>query len=88
MIRDKLEIAFLDGATDTEALFQYLRFFVKDDQDLEKLESGFQSEKLIVKDLKAALTKVFQEQISKFQEDRVQITDPCLKDVMTRRLLE
>ena len=88
MVRDKLETAFPDGATDTEALVQYLRFFVKDDQELEKLELGFQSEELAVKDLRAALTKVVQEQITKFQEDRVQITDPYLKGVMTRRLLE
>ena len=60
---------------------------MKDDQELEELDDGFQYEKLTVKDLRAALMKVVQEQITKFQENRVQITVPYLKDVTTRRLL-
>ena len=87
MIHDKLEIAFPDRAEDTEALFQYLRFFVKGDQELEELEYGFRSEKLAVKDLRVKLTEVIQKQIIKFQEDRAKITDSYLEDIMTRRLL-
>lgn len=94
-ICEKLELAFpinsstgTDTEIDTETLFQYLRFFMENDQELEGLERSFQAEELTIETLRTRLIAVIQEQIAGFQQYRVQITDDYLKDLMTPRLLE
>lgn len=91
MIKDKLIRAFptIPGAvTDTETLFQYLHFFMENDQRLESLERGFWDGEVPTETLVASLTDVIQEYVAKFQENRVQITDEYLKALMTPSLLE
>jgi tryptophanyl-tRNA synthetase len=91
MIRDKLELAFPigpDSAMNTETLFQYLRFFKENDEELESLERSFEAQELTEEALRASLTEAIQVQIAKFQKSRVQVTDDYLKALMTPRLLE
>lgn len=90
VIRDKLSIAFpknTGGTMDVETVYQYLRFFMEDDRELDRVQRAFDTKESIKDDLRDILTRVVQEQVTRFQNDRAQITDEYLKDLMTPRLL-
>ena len=91
MIRDKLERALPTtpgGEMDMEVVFQYLRFFLEDDQEFQRLERGFAAKEVTQEDLQAAVTEAVQEQIARFQKNRIQVTDDYLKSFMTPKLLD
>lgn len=90
-VREKLELAFPTTPgreSNIEVVFQYLRFFMDDDQELQSLERSFQAKELNAQDLVPILTRTIQEQVAMFKKNRVQITDDYLESFMTPRLLD
>lgn len=91
MIRDKLQRALPTspgGKMDMEVVFQYLRFFMENDQELRSLERSFQASEVTKEDLRAIVTEAVQEQIAKIQKNRIQVTDDYLKIFMIPRLID
>lgn len=76
------------GDVNVDIPYQYLRFFLEDDQKLEELRKGYSSGQILTGELKAELIKVLQEVVSKHQEARKAVTDDVVKQFMTPRKLK
>ncbi|CAF1011222.1 unnamed protein product [Rotaria sp. Silwood1] len=76
------------GNCDVDVSYQYLRFFMEDDEKLERLRSGYSSGQLLTGELKQELIDVLQKLILEHQERRKQVTDDQVKQFMTPRPLK
>lgn len=55
--------------------YQYLRFFLEDDEELDSIGKAYSSGKMMTGEVKAELTKVLQELVAAFQVRRAAVTD-------------
>ncbi|PAV23327.1 tryptophanyl-tRNA synthetase [Pyrrhoderma noxium] len=69
----------LGGNPDVDVSFQYLSFFLDDDEELKKLYDDYKAGTLLTGQLKARCIKLLQEFVKDFQERRSKITDAELK---------
>jgi len=76
------------GDVNVDIPYQYLRFFLEDDQKLEELRKGYSSGQILTGELKAELIKLLQEIVSKHQEARKAVTDDVVKQFITPRKLK
>ncbi|CAF4938996.1 unnamed protein product [Rotaria sp. Silwood1] len=76
------------GNCDVDVSYQYLKFFMEDDEKLERLRSGYSSGQLLTGELKQELIGVLQKLIAEHQQRRKQITDEQVKDFMRPRPLK
>ena len=67
------------GNCDIDISFQYLRFFLEDDQKLEELRTGYSSGQLLTGDLKKELIAILQKLISEHQDRRKLVTDDLVR---------
>ena len=86
-IRQKLNAAFPIGGMDTETVFQWLRFFMEDDDELLRTQTEYDHNQLLNMELRDILTETVLKEVGKFRSRRVRVTSQLLKDVMTQRLL-
>ncbi|KAK1835435.1 hypothetical protein QBC39DRAFT_341370 [Podospora conica] len=75
------------GDTTVDVSFQYLRFFLEDDDELERIRLEYESGKLLTGELKAICIQELQKYVAAFQERRGQVTDEKVDLFMERRAL-
>ncbi|KAK1227578.1 tryptophan--tRNA ligase [Marasmius sp. AFHP31] len=68
----------LGGNTEVDVAYQYLTFFLEDDEDLEKTGEDYRAGRLLTGQLKARCIELLQTFVGEFQERRAKVTD---KDV-------
>lgn len=72
----------LGGNPDVDVSYQYLSFFLDDDEELQKIYDDYKAGTLLTGQLKARCIKLLQEFVKDFQERRSKITDDELKTFM------
>lgn len=75
------------GNCDIDISFQYLRFFLEDDDRLEQIRKDYTSGTLLTGELKKILIDTLTPIITQHQERRAKISDDVLKQFMTPRKL-
>ena len=55
--------------------YQWLRFFLEDDQELERIGASYKKGEITTGEVKAILIKVIQEFLADFQTKRANVTD-------------
>ncbi|XP_043480423.1 tryptophan--tRNA ligase, cytoplasmic [Leptopilina heterotoma] len=75
----------LGGNCDVDISYQWLTFFLDDDEKLEKLRVGYTSGEILTGELKKELILLLQKLIGSHQENRSKITDEIIKEYMTPR---
>ncbi|KAH8991512.1 tryptophanyl-tRNA synthetase [Lactarius akahatsu] len=72
----------LGGNPDVDVSYQYLSFFLEDDEELAQIGEDYRAGRLLTGQLKARSIKVLQEFTGAFQERRKAITDEAVKAFM------
>ncbi|KAJ8895995.1 hypothetical protein PR048_001336 [Dryococelus australis] len=75
------------GNCDVDISYQYLRFFLEDDEKLEQIRKDYTSGAMLTGELKKVLIEVLQELVSKHQERRTSVTDHIIQQFMQPRKL-
>lgn len=75
------------GNCDVDISYQYLTFFLEDDEKLEQIRKDYTSGALLTGELKKILIETIQPIIAEHQKRRAEITDDVLKQYMTPRKL-
>lgn len=78
----------LGANLDVDVSFQYLSFFLEDDDQLKKIENEYKSGKMLTGEVKQALADVLTPLVLGHQERRKLVTDDIVKQFMTPRQLE
>jgi tryptophanyl-tRNA synthetase len=78
----------LGGDTDKDVAYQYLTFFLEDDEELEKIKVAYRTGGMLTGELKAKCIAELQTFVKGFQERRVNVTDEMITEFMTARPLE
>ncbi|OTB18870.1 hypothetical protein K445DRAFT_327463 [Daldinia sp. EC12] len=76
------------GNPDIDVSYQYLQFFLEDDEELAKIGQDYREGKLLTGELKAICIKHLQEYVAAFQERRSKATDETVKLFMSVRPLK
>uniref|UniRef100_A0A0B6ZCA4 Tryptophan--tRNA ligase, cytoplasmic n=1 Tax=Arion vulgaris TaxID=1028688 RepID=A0A0B6ZCA4_9EUPU len=76
------------GNCDVDVSFQYLRFFLEDDEKLEKIRKDYSKGDLLTGHLKKELITLLQDIVGKIQERRKTVTDDIANQFMTPRKLK
>ncbi|KAI3382842.1 hypothetical protein SNEBB_000438 [Seison nebaliae] len=76
------------GDTSIDVSFQYLKYFIQNDNELNEIKKNYEKGDLLSGELKAIIIKKIQEEISNFQERRIKITDEQVRQYMTIRKLK
>ncbi|PQE32971.1 hypothetical protein CJF32_00001468 [Rutstroemia sp. NJR-2017a WRK4] len=76
------------GDTDKDVSFQYLTFFLEDDEELEKIKKAYRSGEMLTGELKARCIQELQAYVKGFQERRSAVTDEVVKEFMSVKPLE
>lgn len=79
------EHRLLGGNCDVDISFQWLRFFLEDDEKLEQLRKGYTSGEILTGELKKELINILQPLVATHQETRSKITDDIVKEYMVPR---
>jgi tryptophanyl-tRNA synthetase len=75
------------GNCDVDIAYQYLTFFLEDDDRLEQIRKDYTSGALLTGELKKILIDTLTPIVTRHQERRAKITDEVLKQFMTPRKL-
>jgi tryptophanyl-tRNA synthetase len=75
------------GNCDVDISFQYLRFFLEDDDRLEQIRKDYTSGELLTGFLKKELIEILQKIVAEHQARRKDITDEMVQQFMTPRPL-
>jgi len=75
------------GDTDVDISYQYLTFFMEDDDKLEKIRQDYRSGQLLSGFLKKELIDILGPLVTNHQKARVLVTDEIIKQFMTPRKL-
>lgn len=76
------------GDTDVDVAYQYLTFFLEDDEELEKVKVAYQKGELLTGELKALCIKELEKYVLEFQERRSVVNDEIINEFMRERPLE
>jgi len=77
----------LGGDVTVDISYQYLSFFLEDEEKLQQIKQDYSSGKMLTGELKKELISVLQPIVAEHQERRKKITDDILKEFMTPRKL-
>jgi tryptophanyl-tRNA synthetase len=77
----------LGGRADQDVAFQYLKFFMEDDDELEQIRQNYEKGDLLTGELKAICIKYLQEYVGAFQERRAKVTEEVRQEFMSERPL-
>ncbi|KAL2191859.1 tryptophanyl-tRNA synthetase [Thermothelomyces heterothallicus CBS 203.75] len=75
------------GDTSVDVAYQYLRFFLEDDEELERIKVEYESGRMLTGELKAICIRELQKYVAAFQERRAKVDDETVKLFMERRPL-
>ncbi|PBP18604.1 hypothetical protein BUE80_DR010592 [Diplocarpon rosae] len=78
----------IGGDCDKDVAFQYLMFFLEDDEELEQIRKDYSSGKMLTGELKARCIKELQIYTKGFQERRAAVTDEVVADFFSLKKLE
>ncbi|KAK4104927.1 tryptophanyl-tRNA synthetase [Parathielavia hyrcaniae] len=78
----------LGGDTTVDVAFQYLRFFLEDDEELEKIKVAYEAGEMLTGELKAVCIRELQKYVASFQGRRANVDDETVKLFMERRPLK
>lgn len=78
----------LGGRTLEDVSFQYLTFFLEDDEELERIRAAYEKGEMLTGELKALCIKELQKFVGEFQERRAKITDDIREEFMRPRELQ
>ncbi|KAL7062499.1 hypothetical protein AAHC03_0544 [Spirometra sp. Aus1] len=73
---------------DIDVSYQYLRFFLEDDAQLEKIRTEYTSGELLTGNLKKVLISLLSDLVTEHQRRRAAVTDEIVQQFMTPRKLE
>ncbi|PHH84682.1 hypothetical protein CDD83_1551 [Cordyceps sp. RAO-2017] len=76
------------GNADVDVSYQYLQFFLENDEELAKIKADYSSGKLLTGELKAMCIEHLQKYVSGFQERRSRVTEAVVDEFMSARPLE
>ncbi|KAK0563458.1 tryptophan--tRNA ligase [Tilletia horrida] len=78
----------LGGDPDVDVSYQYLRFFVEDDEELEQLAKEYRAGTLLTGEMKGKCILVLQKIVADFQERKAKVTDELVRQFMdsTRKI--
>lgn len=76
------------GNPDVDVAFQYLTYFLDDDEELERLRATYKSGELLTGEMKKRCIALLQEYVASFQARRADITDEVKARYMTPRKME
>jgi len=72
----------LGGRTDVDVSYQYLSYFLEDDEELKKIHDAYESGEMLTGELKKITIKELWTYVEGFQTRRAQVKDEVLKDFM------
>ncbi|KAF7954287.1 hypothetical protein EAE96_005416 [Botrytis aclada] len=75
------------GDTEKDVSYQYLTFFLEDDEELESIKKAYRSGEMLTGELKARCIQELQKYVKSFQERRATITDEVVADFFARKEL-
>ncbi|XP_046402769.1 tryptophan--tRNA ligase, cytoplasmic [Ischnura elegans] len=78
----------LGGNCDVDISYQYLTFFLEDDEKLEQIRKDYTSGELLTGELKKELIGILQSLIATHQERRAKVTEDVIKEFTTPRKLK
>ncbi|KAK4451905.1 hypothetical protein QBC34DRAFT_46081 [Podospora aff. communis PSN243] len=76
------------GDTSVDVSFQYLRFFLEDDDELERIRVAYEKGEMLTGELKAICIKELQAYVAAFQERRAKVGDDVVDLFMGQRPLQ
>lgn len=76
------------GNCDVDVSFQYLTFFMEDDDRLEEIRKTYTSGELLTRFLKKELVEILQKLVGEHRQRRASLTDDVVKQFMTPRKLK
>jgi tryptophanyl-tRNA synthetase len=76
------------GDTEKDVAYQYLTFFLEDDEELEKIGNDYRTGKMLTGELKAKCISELQIYVKGFQERRAKVTDEVVADFFSAKKLE
>lgn len=76
------------GDTDKDVAYQYLTFFLEDDEELERIKVAYQSGQMLTGEIKAICVAELQKYVKGFQERRAAVTEDVVDQYMAIRPLE
>ncbi|KAL2258278.1 hypothetical protein VTK26DRAFT_8452 [Humicola hyalothermophila] len=76
------------GDTTVDVAFQYLRFFLEDDDELEQIRVAYEKGEMLTGELKAICIRELQKYVAAFQERRAKVDDDTVKLFMEPRPLK
>ncbi|KAH0536434.1 tryptophan--tRNA ligase [Glutinoglossum americanum] len=82
------EQRLLGGNPDVDVSYQYLTFFIEDDEELENIRVAYQKGEMLTGELKQRCIKELQMYVAGFQERKKEVTEEVVALFMTPRKLE
>ena len=76
------------GNLEIDVPYQYLTFFLEDDEKLAEIGEKYSKGEMLTGEIKAELIKVMQEFVKDFQEKRAKVTDEDVKRFMSVRKMQ
>jgi len=72
----------LGGDPDVDVSYQYISFFMEDDEELEEIRKGYREGTILTGQLKARCIQLLQQFVADFQERRAKVTDAVIDAFM------
>ncbi|PPR08072.1 hypothetical protein CVT24_010533 [Panaeolus cyanescens] len=72
----------IGGNTDVDVAYQYLTFFLEDDEELERIGKEYRAGTLLTGQLKSICIQLLQKFVTEFQERRAKVTDDVIDAFM------
>lgn len=77
----------LGGNTDVDVSYQFLTYFLEDDEELERIQKAYSSGEMLTGDLKKICIGEVQKYVKEFQERRTLVTDEVVEDFFAKKSL-
>ena len=77
----------LGGRTEVDVPYQYLTFFLEDDDELARIKDEYESGRMMTGEIKKICIQYLQEFVAEFQERRKQVTEEVRSDFFARKPL-
>lgn len=78
----------LGGNPDVDVSFQYLKFFLESDEELERIRDEYASGRMLTGELKKVCIELLQTFVAAFQERRANVTDAIVDGFMSAQAWE
>lgn len=78
----------LGGNTTVDVAYQYLTFFLEDDEKLQEIKEKYESGEMMTGEIKAIAIKELQEYVEAFKERRAKVTSDVIEDFFSQKPLE